>query len=127
VQTFIRPATGGIVFAATSAAEELEASSWVQENPWLPILAGIVVAGFVHAGKAAARPVVNAGTGGLGAPVVSTLEDGAAVGLSLIAVFLPVLVLLVLALAVWGLVVLRRRWRARRPPRTRQDGPLPGI
>jgi len=127
VQTFIRPATGGIVFAATSAAEELEASSWVQENPWLPILAGIVVAGIVHAGKAAARPVVNAGTGGLGAPVVSTLEDGAAVGLSLIAVFLPVLVLLVLALAVWGLVVLRRRWRARRPPRTRQDGPLPGI
>jgi len=127
VQTFIRPATGGIVFAATSAAEELEASSWVQENPWLPILAGIVVAGIVHAGKAAARPVVNAGTGGLGAPVVSTLEDGAAVGLSLIAVFLPVLVLLVLALAVWALVVLRRRWRARRPPRTRQDGPLPGI
>ncbi|MBF0686201.1 MAG: DUF4126 domain-containing protein [Cellulomonas sp.] len=127
VQTFIRPATGGIVFAATSAAEELEASSWVQDNPWLPILAGVVVAGIVHAGKAAARPVVNAGTGGLGAPVVSTLEDGAAVGLSLIAVFLPLLVLLVLALAVWGLVVLRRRWRARRPPRTRQDGPLPGI
>ncbi|MCC2314703.1 DUF4126 domain-containing protein [Cellulomonas xiejunii] len=127
VQTFIRPATGGIVFAATSAAEELEASSWVQDNPWLPIVAGVVVSGLVHAGKAAARPVVNAGTGGLGAPVVSTLEDGASVGLSLIAVFLPVLVLLVLAVAIWALVVLRRRWRARRPPRKRQDGPLPGI
>ncbi|MCC2322965.1 DUF4126 domain-containing protein [Cellulomonas xiejunii] len=127
VQTFIRPATGGIVFAATSAAEELETSSWVQDNPWLPIVAGVVVSGLVHAGKAAARPVVNAGTGGLGAPVVSTLEDGASVGLSLIAVFLPVLVLLVLAVAIWALVVLRRRWRARRPPRKRQDGPLPGI
>ncbi|UZN05060.1 DUF4126 domain-containing protein [Cellulomonas sp. S1-8] len=114
VQTFIRPATGGIVFAATSAAEDLEGSSWVQDNPWLPILAGIVVAGVVHAGKATARPVVNVGTGGLGGPVVSTLEDGAAIGLSLVAVFLPILVLVVLALVVWGLVVLRRRRRGRR-------------
>lgn len=127
VQTFIRPATGGIVFAATSAAEELEASSWFQDNPWLPVMAGVAVAGLVHAGKAAARPVVNAGTGGLGAPVVSTLEDGASIGLSLVAVFLPVLVVVVLALGIWGLVVLRRRWRSRRPPRTRQDGPLPGT
>ncbi|MBO0926457.1 DUF4126 domain-containing protein [Cellulomonas sp. zg-ZUI199] len=127
VQTFIRPATGGIVFAATSAAEDLEASSWVQENPWVPVLAGIVVAGLVHAGKAAARPVVNAGTGGLGAPVVSTVEDGAAIGLSLLAVFLPVLVLVVLALGIWALVVLRRRWRARRDGRVAQDGPLRGT
>lgn len=127
VQTFIRPATGGIVFAATSAAEQLEASSWFQDNPWLPIAAGVAVAGLVHAGKAAARPVVNAGTGGLGAPVVSTLEDGASIGLSLVAVFLPVLVLVVLALGIWAAVVLRRRWRERRPPRTPQDGPLPGT
>jgi len=127
VQTFIRPATGGIVFAATSAAAELEGSTWVQDNPWVPVVAGIVVAGVVHAGKAAARPVVNAGTGGLGAPVVSTLEDGASIGLSLVAIFLPVLVLVVLALAAWALVVARRRWRARRPPRTAQDGPLRGT
>ena len=125
VQTFIRPATGGIVFAATSAAQELEGSTWVQDNPWLPVVAGIVVAGLVHAGKATARPVVNAGTGGLGAPVVSTLEDGAAVGLSLVAVFLPVLVLVVLALVVWGFVVLRRRRRARRVA-SAQDG-APGA
>ena len=125
VQTFIRPATGGIVFAATSAAQELEGSTWVQDNPWLPVVAGIVVAGLVHAGKATARPVVNAGTGGLGAPVVSTLEDGAAVGLSLVTVFLPVLVLVVLALVVWALVLLRRRRRARRA-RSAQDAP-PGA
>ena len=125
VQTFIRPATGGIVFAATSAAEELEGSAWVQDNPWLPVVAGIVVAGIVHTGKATARPVVNAGTGGFGAPVVSTLEDGAAVGLSLVAVFLPVLVLVVLALVVWGFVVLRRRRRARRVA-SAQDG-APGA
>ncbi|MCC2333084.1 DUF4126 domain-containing protein [Cellulomonas wangsupingiae] len=127
VQTFIRPATGGIVFAATSAAEDLEASSWVQENPWVPVVAGIVVAGLVHTGKAAARPVVNAGTGGVGAPVVSTLEDGASIGLSLVAVFLPVLVLVVLGLVVWGLVVLRRRRRAGRWSSTAQDGPRRGT
>jgi len=126
VQTFIRPATGGLVFAATSAVEDLEASSWVQDNPWVPVVAGVVVAGLVHAGKATARPVVNAGTGGLAAPVVSTIEDGASIGLSLVAVFLPVLVLLLLALGVWALVVARRRWRGRRVPRAPQDGPLPG-
>ena len=127
VQTFIRPATGGIVFAATSAAEDLEASSWVQENPWVPVVAGIVVAGLVHTGKAAARPVVNAGTGGAGAPVVSTLEDGASIGLSLVAVFLPLLVLVVLVLVVWGLFVLRRRRRAGRWGRAAQDGPRRGT
>lgn len=128
VQTFVRPATGGLVFAATSAAEDLQSSSWVQENPWVPVAAGIVVAGLVHAGKATARPVLNAGTGGLGGPVASVVEDGASVGLSLVAVFLPVLVLVVLALAVWGLVVARRRRRARRrPPRAvPQDGPPRG-
>ncbi len=127
VQTVIRPATGGIVFAATSAAQDLEGSAWVQENPWVPVVAGIVVAGLVHAGKATARPVVNAGTGGLGGPVVSTIEDGAAVGLSLVAILLPVLVLVVIALAVWGAVVMRRRWRARRGPTSPHDGPLAGT
>jgi len=126
VQTFIRPATGGIVFAATSAAEDLQASSWVQDNPWVPVVAGIVVAGLVHAGKATVRPVVNAGTGGLGAPVVSTVEDGASFGLSLVAIFLPVLVLVALALGIWALVVLRRRWRSGRPATGRQDG-APGA
>jgi len=111
VQTFIRPASGGLIFAATSAAADLEASSWVQAHPWVSVLAGILVAGLVHTGKAAARPVVNATTAGLGAPVVSAAEDGVSVGLSLIAVLVPVLVLLVLAAAVWGFVALRRRRR----------------
>lgn len=121
VQTFIRPATGGIVFAATSAAHELEGSAWVQDNPWLPVVAGIVVAGLVHAGKATARPVVNAGTGGLGAPVVSTIEDGASIGLSLVAVLVPALVLVLILLLVVALVLLLRRRRSRRRPGT-QDG-----
>jgi hypothetical protein len=71
----------------------------------------------VHTGKAAARPVVNVGTAGVGAPVVSTLEDGASVGLSLVAVFAPVLVVVALVLLAWALV---RWWRAVRRLRTRR-------
>lgn len=111
VQTFIRPASGGVIFAATSAAKDVESSSWIQAHPWVTVLAGVAVAGLVHAGKATARPVVNVATAGAGAPLVSTAEDGASVGLSLVAVFVPVLVVLLLVGLVWAFVGLRRRWR----------------
>lgn len=124
VATFVRPATGGMVFAATSAAADVESSSWVRENPWVSALAGVAVAGLVHAGKATARPVVNAATVGVGAPVVSTAEDGASVGLSLAAVFVPVLVVLGIALLVVAFVVLwRRRPRPATPSRRRRRSP----
>ena len=115
VGTFVRPATGGLIFAATTAAEDFEAgSSFMQDNPWVGVLLGIVTAGIVHTGKAVSRPVVNMTTGGLGTPVVSAAEDGAAVTLSLVAIFLPVLVIFLLLLLLWGGVVLWRRSRARR-------------
>ena len=63
------------------------------------------------------RPVVNMGTAGFGAPVVSTAEDGASVGLSLAALFAPLLCLVALILLAWVLIAgsLRvRRWRRRR-------------
>lgn len=114
VQTFIRPSMGGLVFAATSAAEDLDRSSWMTQNPWVGVLLGVVVSGLVHTGKAAARPAINAGTLGMGAPAVSTAEDGTSVGLSLIAVFVPVLVIVALVLLAWVLVWMflrMRRWR----------------
>ncbi|UCN13207.1 DUF4126 domain-containing protein [Cellulomonas iranensis] len=126
VQTVIRPASGAVVFAATSAAQDLEGSAWVRDNPWVPVVAGVLVALVVHATKATVRPVVNATTGGLGAPVVSTVEDGAAIGLSLVAVLLPVLVLVALAAGVALVVVLLRRRRARRRGRAAQDEPVAG-
>ena len=65
---------------------------------------------------------VEPATAGVGAPVVSTIEDGASVGLSLIALFAPLLVivaLLVLAIAFswlwWRLRAWRRRRRAAKP------------
>ncbi len=112
VQTAIRPLSGGVVFAATSAAADLERSDWVERHAWVPFVAGVLVAALVHAGKATVRPVVNAATLGAGAPVVSTVEDGTSVGLSLAAVFVPVLVLVLLVALVVTFVVLRRRRRA---------------
>ncbi|QGQ19501.1 DUF4126 family protein [Cellulomonas sp. JZ18] len=124
VQTVIRPATGGVVAAATTAAEDLEGSTWMSEHPWVPIVGGVLVALLVHGGKAAVRPVVNATTGGTGGPVASVVEDVTSVGLSLVAVFVPVLVVVVLGLLVWAFVALvRRRRRRRRSP----VPPRPGI
>jgi hypothetical protein len=121
VQTFIRPAMGGLIFAATAAAEEVDQSVWMAEHPWVGIVLGVVVSGLVHTGKAAARPVVNMGTAGFGAPVVSTAEDGASVGLSLAALFAPVLCLIALVLLAWALIAGSLRVRRRR---RRREGSL---
>lgn len=117
VQTFIRPSVGGLIFAATAAAEEIDSSAWMAEHPWVGIGLGVIVSGLVHTGKVAARPAINAGTLGAGAPVVSAAEDTASVGLSLVAIFLPVLVILALLLLAAGLFAVYRRvrrWRRAR-------------
>ena len=119
IQTFIRPSMGGLIFAATTAAAELDNSTWMQENPWVSVVLGVLISGLVHTGKMAARPVINMGTVGTGAPVVSTVEDISSLGLSLVALIAPVLVILCLALLAWLLIWMWlkvRRWR-----RTRRD------
>lgn len=124
IQTAVRPAAGGMVFTATQAAAELDGSAWMAERPWLSWILGIVTALAVHALKTAARPVVNATTAGVGAPIVSTAEDAGSLGLSLIAVFLPILVILALvffAVFAWWAIRKIRRLRAAR--RARLGGP----
>ena len=96
VQTFIRPSMGGLLAAATAGAAELDNSAWMAQNPWVGVLLGVVVAGLVHAGKTTARPAANVATLGVGGPVLSTVEDGASLSLSLIALFVPVLVVVAL-------------------------------
>ena len=116
IQTFIRPTMGGLIFAATSAAASLDNSTWMTQHPWVGVVLGVITSGLVHGGKTVARPVINAGTLGFGAPVVSTVEDGASAGLSLAALFTPILAFLLLialaALLIW-LWVTVRRWRRR--------------
>ncbi|WP_374928074.1 DUF4126 domain-containing protein [Kytococcus sedentarius] len=119
VGTFLRPMTGGLVFAATSAADSIDNSQWMAEHPWVGVIAGIIVAGIVHSGKAAARPVVNASTAGVGAPVVSVAEDAAAISLSVVAVLAPLFVLVLLVVLAWIIWSLWRRFKrltARRRP-----------
>ncbi|MCE1177924.1 MAG: DUF4126 domain-containing protein [Micrococcales bacterium] len=125
VQTFIRPGMGGLMVAASQAASELDNSQWMKDNPWVGIVLGILVSGLVHSGKAAARPVINAGTVGLGAPAVSTAEDAASVTLALTAIFIPILVLVALVAIAVMLFWIWRKWAAWR--RDRRDGVDAGL
>ena len=103
IQTFVRPAVGGIVAVAV-------AGSATDVAPWLLVLSGVLLAGGTHAVKATARPIVHVSTAGTGGPVVSTAEDAAAAVLSFVAIAAPILVAFVLA----GLFyLLWRLWRSR--------------
>ena len=104
IQTFIRPTAGAILFAAS-------AKSVSDVNPVLALVAGLLVAGTVHTVKSVAvRPMVTVTTGGMADPVVSALEDGVAVVVSVLSVVLPVLVIFFLALVIWTAV----RWIRKR-------------
>jgi hypothetical protein len=120
IQTVVRPTAGGLAFGAGSTSETVtvtDPGAFFSSHQWVPIAAGVVIALAVHGVKAVSRPVVNAGTAGLGAPVASTAEDVGSILMSLAAILLPILVLLALVVlgstAVW---VLRRRRERRRVP-----------
>ncbi|WP_127573016.1 DUF4126 domain-containing protein [Georgenia faecalis] len=123
LQTAVRPASGGIVFAAGSVSETTavtDPSTLLEDWRWVPIVLGVLLALTTHTTKALSRPVVNASTAGIGAPVASAAEDVSAVGLVLAAVLLPALVAVVVVVVVVLLVILVRRWRAARSARPSQ-------
>ncbi|MFS0699532.1 DUF4126 domain-containing protein [Cellulomonas sp. 179-A 4D5 NHS] len=112
VQTVVRPAAGGIAFGAGSSSQTAvvtDPGAFVESGRWVPVVIGIVLALVVHAAKSTARPVVNAATLGLGAPLASTAEDATSVGLSFAAILAPVLVLLLLVALAAGWWRFRRR------------------
>ncbi|GAA1468189.1 DUF4126 domain-containing protein [Microbacterium thalassium] len=117
IQTFVRPAAGGVVFGAGSSAQTVnveDPTAFFTDTAWVPILIGVVIALAVHGVKAAVRPAANVATAGVAAPVLSTVEDVSSFVLAVLAIVLPVLaVLLIIAAAVTVAVVLRRRRRAR--------------
>lgn len=120
VQTLVRPAAGGVVFGAGAGAESVavdDPSALVADGGWIPIVIGIAIALGVHALKAIARPVANAATAGVAAPVVSSIEDASSLALSILALLAPLLGFVILVggvvTAVWGLARLRRRQRRR--------------
>jgi hypothetical protein len=116
IQTVIRPTAGGLAFGAASGSQTVmvkDPGQFFASHQWVPIAAGVLISLTVHGAKAAVRPVINTATVGFGAPIVSTIEDVGSVTLSLVAILLPVLVLVLLALMVVGVRALMRRRRTR--------------
>ena len=117
VQTFVRPAAGGIVFGSGTAAQTAAVSDpgeWARSGGWIPVAIGVVVALVVSLTKTAVRPAANVATAGVAAPVLSTLEDVTSFGLVLVALLIPVLVLVILLALIWSGWRLWRRIRHRK-------------
>ena len=107
IQTFVRPAAGAILFAANANVVN-------DIHPVLALTAGLLVAGSVHAAKGVTRPVVTAATAGTGNWFVSTMEDGIAFVMSILALLMPLLALtavILFALFVFRLLNRRRQKR----------------
>jgi Domain of unknown function (DUF4126) len=117
LHTVIRPTSGGLAFGAASQSQTVTVSDpgrFFTGHQWIPIVAGVVIALCVHGTKATARPVINVSTLGVGAPVVSTIEDIFSVVMSVVAIVMPFLIVLFLAGFVWFFVWALRRWRRRK-------------
>src|SRR5215204_4756289 len=102
--TVIAPVSGAALFTGQTGAKTD-----------LPTLVAVVLGGSVaasiHAGRATIRPVSTVGTGGIGNPILSLVEDIGSAVLTLAAFVVPVLA----ALGVIALVVLiLSMWRRRR-------------
>ncbi len=105
IQTLVRPVAGAVAFAAS-------AKVITDVNPVFAIILGLLVAGSVHAVKAAAvRPMVTATTGGVGNIPVSIAEDVISTVVSVLAVVLPALMILfvIFLLVLTVRLLLRRR------------------
>ncbi|WP_434744100.1 DUF4126 domain-containing protein [Micromonospora sp. SH-82] len=128
VQTVVRPTAGGLAFGAGAGSETVtvtDPGEFVSTHQWVPVLVGVLIALGVHLLKSAARPVINAATAGVGAPVASTAEDATSVIVSLAAILLPVLVLVFLVGLVFFVAwFLRRRADRRRDRRAARQGHL---
>ncbi len=103
LQTVGRPLAGAILFAASSGV-----IGEIQPVP--AFIAGLLLAGGVHAAKTTARPAVTALTGGLGNWLVSLVEDIIALIGTLLAILLPLL----MATLVVAAILLFAWWWSRR-------------
>jgi hypothetical protein len=106
VHTFIRPAAGAILFAASTSVVGL--------HPVIAAVCGVILAGGVHVAKAGGRPVVTATTAGIGNPIVSTIEDLLAAVTSLVSIVAPYVVL---GIAITAISLLIWRHESRRRSR----------
>lgn len=108
IQTLIRPVAGAILFAAN-------ANVITDLHPIIALVAGLLLAGSVHATKTVVRPAVTATTAGTGNWAVSILEDIIALFMSLLALLVPLLAILsALAFALFIIWLYQRRRQRRK-------------
>jgi len=120
VGALVAPASGAVVVMA-------QENLLTEVHPAVAAILGLVLGGSIHAGRSALRPVMTAGTGGVGNPVVSIVEDVSSVMLTVLAIVVPVLAFLsVVGMVVLG-IVLYRRWRRRRAERRQAEQVGPGV
>jgi hypothetical protein len=112
IGTFVRPVAGTV--AAASVLTGLD--------PTIAAIVGVMVGAptsfGLHSLKAGTRVASSASTLGCANPVISVVEDVLSVGLSLLAIFLPLLVplaLLLLVIVLWRVVRRIRRNDATAP------------
>ena len=111
IQTFIRPAAGAVLFAASTGVV-------TNINPIIAMIAGLLVAGTVHAVKSVAiRPVVSLTSGGIANTPVSIAEDMIATTLAVLAIVLPVAIGTLMLMAAGGVIyfIWRRSARSSAP------------
>ena len=106
IQSAIRPSAGAVLLmASTDSVESI--------NPVVAMIIGLLVAGGIHTTKTTFRPVVTATTAGTGNPIVSALEDGTAIAITVVALIAPIVIAVVLIVVVSMIVLLFRRRRRR--------------
>lgn len=102
--------------ASVIAGTMLTASMVVGMDEWLrwtlALIAGGGVAGSLHVGKSLVRGASTATTGGLGNPVVATVEVFGATMASILALLVPALVVVVAVIILF--IAVRTLWRRRR-------------
>ncbi|MGB1431646.1 MAG: DUF4126 domain-containing protein [Candidatus Poseidoniaceae archaeon] len=115
LDTIASPAAvlGGVVLMSSSLGELDPVLRWATS-----IIVGGTTSGTVQVTTVGVRALSTASTGGLGNPIVSTVEAGACLVCTVLALLLP---LLAMALVVAGLVV-GGRWLMRRRAQKGTDG-----
>ena len=111
IGTFVRPLAATVATASVLTGADV--------NPTVAAVVGLMIGaptslGF-HTLKAGTRVASSAATFGCANPILSLIEDVVSLGLSLLAIFLPLAVPVALALLVWLLWMVAKRIRRRQP------------
>ena len=89
------------VAAGTLLSTSFISADWEPALKWgLGLLAGGIPAGIIHSGMGLLRLGSTATTGGLGNPLVTTAENGASIGFSVLALLIPVVIAIVVVLLI---------------------------